>query len=157
MTFEDWAKLILQSNVLAAFVVGGFGLLTLWLGLGKFRSEKWWEKKAAAYAAAIDALHGMYDLSLARVEAVESSDDISDERMAVLSAASLAGLAEIRKGASIGSFVMTGRAVLILQEVLREFDKVEVPSLHEFHDARASILSNAILKLTTEAKRDLKT
>ncbi len=59
MTLEEWVKFALQSNVVAALVVGTFGVLTLWLGLGKFRSEKWWERKAAAYVAVIEALHGM--------------------------------------------------------------------------------------------------
>ena len=71
MTCEEWAKLVLQSNLLTAIVVGCFGLLTLWLGLRKFRSEKWWERKAVAYASAIEALHGMHDLANARIEAEE--------------------------------------------------------------------------------------
>ena len=45
MTFEDWAKFVLQSNVVAAVVVGLFGVLTLKLGIGKFASEKWWERE----------------------------------------------------------------------------------------------------------------
>jgi hypothetical protein len=154
---EEWLKLILSSNVVAAIVVGLFGLLTLWLGLGKFRSEKWWEKKASAYATAIEALHGMYDLSLARIESIEFSQEISDERLAKLQAANLSGLSEVRRGASIGAFVMSKRAALILSEVLKEFDKLDAPSSHEFHDTRAGILSDAIHKMTAEAKRDLKT
>lgn len=157
MTFEDWAKLVLQSNLLAAFVVGGFGLLTLWLGLGKFRSEKWWERKASAYAASIEALHGMYDLSLAHVEAIEADQDLSKERLTNLQAANLAGLSEIRKGASIGSFIMSQRTASILKNVLAEFDKLEAPSRYEFHDTRAGILSDAIAQMTMEAKKDLKT
>jgi hypothetical protein len=157
MTYEEWLKLILQSNVVAAIVVGLFGLVTLRLGLGKFRSEKWWEKKATAYATAIEALHGMYDLSLARVEAIETDQEISDERLTTLQAANLAGLSEVRKGASIGAFVMSKHAASILGEVLKEFDKIEEPSLHAFHDTRASVLSSAISRMTREAKRDLKT
>jgi hypothetical protein len=157
MTYGDWAKLILKSNLLTAFVVGGFGLLTLWLGLRKFRSEKWWEKKATAYATSIDALHGMYDLSLAYVEAIEDDQEISDERLATLQAANLSGLSEVRKGASIGSFIMTERAASILSGVLKEFDKLDAQSKHEFHDTRAVILSDAIRDMTIEAKKDLRT
>lgn len=157
MTFEDWAKLLLQSNLLTAFVVGGFGLLTLWLGLRKFRSEKWWEKKAAAYAATIEALHGMLDLAMARIESQEMGQEISDERLTVLSAANLAGLAEIRKGANIGSFVMSESAATILQKALDDFDRVEASTSDEFYDMRAAILSKAISQLTSEAKKDLRT
>jgi hypothetical protein len=157
MTLEDWAKLVLQSSLLTAFVVGSFGLLTLWLGLRKFRSEKWWEKKATAYAASIEALHGMYDLSLAQVESIETDQEISKERLITLRTANMAGLSEIRMGASIGSFIMSERAASILRDVLAEFDKLEAPSPQEFHDTRAGILSDAILKMTIEAKRDLRT
>jgi hypothetical protein len=157
MTAEDWIKLLIQSNVVAAIVVGLFGLLTLWFGLGKFRSEKWWEKKATAYAAAIEALHGMYDLSLARVEAIEAYEDIADDRLVALQAANIAGLNEVRKGASIGEFILSKSAASILRSVLKEFDKMEEPTLHAFYDSRATVLSDAIKKMTDEAKRDLKT
>lgn len=157
MTFEDWLKFVLQSNVAAAMVVGGFGLLTLKLGVGKYASEKWWEKKASAYAAAIDALHGMYDLSLAQVEAIEASQEISAERIKSLQAANIAGLSEVRKGASIGSFVMSKIAANILSNVLKDFEGLAEPSIHEFYDRRAVILSDAITAITAEAKRDLKT
>jgi hypothetical protein len=157
MTFEDWVRLVLQSNLLAAFVVGGFGLLTLRLGLGKFRSEKWWERKAVAYASAIEALHGMHDLAHIRMEAEELSEDIPADRLRSLAAISQAGLSEIRRGANIGSFVMSKRSVKILKEVLNDFDKMQAPTSYEFYDRRAAILSDAIIQITAEAKRDLRT
>jgi hypothetical protein len=79
MTFEDWAKLVLQSNLLAAFVVGGFGLLTLKLGIAKFASEKWWECKAASYASAIEAIHAMYGASRAWADLAEGDYEHSEE------------------------------------------------------------------------------
>jgi hypothetical protein len=157
MTWEEWAKLVLQSNLLAAIVVGCFGLLTLWLGLRKFRSEKWWERKAVAYASAIEALHGMHDLANARIEAEEMSEDIPAERLASLAAVSQAGLSEIRKGANIGSFVMSKRSAMILKDVLGDFDKMQAPTSYEFYDKRAAIPSGAIMELTVEAKKDLRT
>ena len=44
----ETAKFNLQSNVIVAVVVGLFGLLTLKLGIRKFDSEKWWERRAEA-------------------------------------------------------------------------------------------------------------
>jgi hypothetical protein len=157
VTFEEWVKLILQSNLLTAIIVGFFGLLTLWLGLRKFRSEKWWERKAAAYASAIEALHGMHDLANARMEAEEMREDLPAERLSSLLAVSQAGLSEIRKGANIGSFIMSKRSAMILKDVLNDFDKMQAPTSYEFYDTRAAILSGAITQLTAEAKRDLRT
>jgi NADH:ubiquinone oxidoreductase subunit 6 (subunit J) len=75
MTFDDWAQLIVQSNVVAAVVVGIFGIVTLKLGRTRFRSERWWEKKAAAYASVI-LLDG-YHVGWVRKEANRSDRVVS--------------------------------------------------------------------------------
>jgi hypothetical protein len=158
MTIEDWAKLILQSNVVAAVIVGLFGLLTLKLGIAKFASEKWWERKAAAYASVIEGLHSMYDCSRDFREAFEKNRELDDEYAEKIIAASVAGYAEIRRGENIGSFLMTKRAGKILSAVRRNIDDAnsELPN-QQYHEERMGLLFDAIIQMTMEAKRDLKT
>lgn len=158
MSAEEWLKLALQSPVFAALVVGVFGIVTIKLGLSRFRSERWWEKKAASYAAVIEGLHAMYDSSKAYAHSSLKGYELSDEFSAKLEEANLNGWAEIRKGASIGSFVMTKRAASILGDVIREMDaqSEELPT-HEFHNTRRELLSDAIFSMKAEAKRDLGT
>jgi hypothetical protein len=99
----------------------------------------------------------MHDLAHIRMEAEELSEDIPADRLRSLAAISQAGLSEIRRGANIGSFVMSKRSVKILKEVLNDFDKMQAPTSYEFYDRRAAILSDAIIQITAEAKRDLRT
>ncbi|MHC2620087.1 hypothetical protein ACVIW2_002119 [Bradyrhizobium huanghuaihaiense] len=101
MTFDDWAKLVLQSNVVAAVIVGLFGVLTLKLGIGKFASEKWWEQRAAAYAAVIEALHGVRAFHAKFADSLEKGYELSEGYVSHLDQRSTSGLDEVRKGANI--------------------------------------------------------
>jgi hypothetical protein len=159
MTFEDWAKFVLQSNVVAAVVVGLFGVLTLKLGIGKFASEKWWERRAAAYAAVIEGLHGVHAFHAKFVDSLEKRYELSERYLSHLDEKSTSGLDEIRKGANIGSFVMSKRAGLILKGALEKLDGVSFTQNDplSYHETKAAILDDAIIAMTLEAKRDLGT
>jgi hypothetical protein len=158
LSFEDWLKLILQSNVVAAVIVGLFGLLTLKLGIAKFASEKWWERKAASYASALDGLHKMYDCARDFREAFEKNQELDEAYVEKIVSDSSAGYAEMRRGENIGSFLMTKRAGMILSQLRRGLDETQqgVPS-QKYHDYRMGLLYEAIIAMTVEAKRDLKT
>ena len=39
------------------FIAGITSLITVHLSINKFRTEKWWERKADAYTQLLDALH----------------------------------------------------------------------------------------------------
>jgi hypothetical protein len=157
MTTEDWAKLILQSNVVAAVVVGLFGLLTLKLGIAKFASEKWWERKAAAYASVIDGLHAMYNTSHAHHDAFQTKQEIDEEYSAELSNASVSGYAEMQRGENIGAFVMTKRAASILKQLRHDIESAATIPWGEENKRRADLIYSAIAEMMVEAKRDLKT
>ncbi|MET3332486.1 MULTISPECIES: hypothetical protein [Bradyrhizobium] len=158
MTIQEWIKFALQSNVVAALVVGSFGVLTLWLGLGKFRSEKWWERKAAAYVAVIEGLHGMHAYTKAIIDEASSDYELSDEYKKALGEASMAGNAEVRKAATIGPLLMSRHASEVLAWLVRELDAQEVDEpVIDYHHARLFILENALVKLRYQAKRDLRT
>jgi hypothetical protein len=129
MTPEEWVKFALQSNVVAALLVGGFGVLTLRLGLNKFRSEKWWERKAAAYVAIIEALHGMQAYTKAMIDEAGSDYELSDEYKTSLSDASMAGEVEIRKAATIGPLLMSNHAAEILAWLVKELDAQAVDEM----------------------------
>jgi hypothetical protein len=158
MTAEEWLKVLLSSSVVAALLVGIFGVVTLKLGLKRFRSERWWEKKAAAYASVIEGMHAMYDGAKAWADEANSEYELSEEWNAALREANMKGWAEIRKGASIGSFIMSKNAASILSKLVRELDAQDdkLPT-HDFHSVRRNILSDAILQMTVEAKNDLGT
>ncbi len=155
MTVEEWIKIILQSNVVAAVIVGVFGLVTLKMGIAKFASEKWWERKAASYAAVIDGLHAMHNASHAYAEAFETRQDLDEEYSEELANGSVAGYAEIHRGENIGSFLMSKRAASILRQLRIDMEALGMP-FGEAHRKRANLVGSAITAMTTEAKRDLK-
>jgi hypothetical protein len=159
-----WAEIIkdiLQSPVIAAGVVGLFTLLSIRLGLSRFRSERWWERKAEAYAAVIEQLHAMYEFSKAHIEAFEGEYEFNNFpenwRKRIIKENN-EGWAGIRKAASIGSFVMTKRAASTLTDLIASHDKISVDGPeHEYHQARLALLNEAIIALKVEAKNDLRT
>lgn len=156
MTWEDWLKLLLQSNVVAAIIVGLFGLLTLKMGIAKFASEKWWERKAAAYASVIDGLHGVHKASLAYADAYDHGQELDDEYSEELVEGSVAGYAEMQRGENIGAFLMTKRTASILRQLRIDLEEQGMP-FGETHRKRAGILGAAIAAIMLEAKNDLKT
>jgi hypothetical protein len=103
-------------------------------------------------------MHAMYDGAKAWADVANSDYELSEEWSETLREENMIGWAEIRKGASIGSFVMSKNAASILSQLVRELDAQDndLPTF-DFHSARRNILSDAILRMTTEAKRDLGT
>ncbi|MFK4657053.1 hypothetical protein ABIF97_006987 [Bradyrhizobium japonicum] len=156
MTFEDWIKLVLQSNAVAAIIVGIFGLVTLKMGIAKYASEKWWERKAAAYASVIDGLYGVHKASAAYADAFDTRQDLDDDYSEELVQGSVAGYAEMQRGENIGAFLMTKRAVDILKQLRLDLNEQGMP-FGEVHRARANLVRNAITAMMIEAKRDLRT
>ncbi len=63
----------------AAISVGG-AFLAAHLAMKKFRSEKWWEKKAAAYAELVEALHTMKWRASEHLERIISEEEKSGMR-----------------------------------------------------------------------------
>jgi hypothetical protein len=157
MTVEDWIKLILQSNVVAAIIVGIFGIFTLKMGIAKYASEKWWERRASAYASVMDGLHAVYKSSSVHAEASETHQEIDDDYSEELSQASMAGYAELQRGETIGAFLMSKRAASILRDLRQELELVGSSPLGRDHRRRADSVYHAILAMMAEAKRDLRT
>ncbi len=156
MTLQEWVNLILQSNVVAAIIVGLFGLLTLKLGIAKFASERWWERKASSYVTVIDGLHGMYNASRAFQDAFETRQDLDEDYSEELSKANVTGYAEMQRGENIGAFLMTKRAASILRQLRLDMESGSM-AFGDEHKRRANLIHDAIIQMTAEAKRDLKT
>lgn len=157
MTVEDWVKLILQSNVVAAVVVGIFGLVTLKMGIAKYASEKWWERRASSYATVIDGLHSMHKAYSAWAEAHETRQELDNDYAEELSRANSAGFEEMQRGETIGAFLMSKRAADILRQLRAGIEADGTFAFGEVFRKRAGLVHDAIIAMMVEAKRDLKT
>lgn len=159
MTTEEVLKLILQSNVVAAVVVGGFSLLALWLGLGRFRSERWWEKKAQSYSTILEGLHAIELYSKRRLDVLESGGTLNATYEKNIQQDAMSGRAEIRKAASQGHFIISIQASRHLQWALAQFDELdprEMPD-DDLYRAEITIANEAVSLIREEAKKDLRT
>jgi hypothetical protein len=109
---------------LALSVVGGAvgSLLTMWLGWRQFRSQRWWDKKAEAYAALIDAFHPLLDEDAAYDEEMERNRELSEEAKAALRTAADEGEKKIRRQQRLSSLLICDQADKALRTMFRQLD-----------------------------------
>ncbi len=105
--------------------------VTVHFALKRFHSEKWWERKAEAYTAIIEALHHVRNyadthlVSLARGKRLPEAGD--EELTQKLTGA----MSELRKRYDIGNFVISTEAVAAMNTLMKEFD--ELPHEESWH------------------------
>ena len=87
-------------------------IITVWLALKRFRSERWWERKADAYSTIVKSLHHMKIYCEETIEELESHKDMSEEDSKVLYAKFKEAIEEIAKAKDVGSFIISNEAVL---------------------------------------------
>jgi hypothetical protein len=152
--------LILKSPVIAALVAGASGGLIVWLGLRRFKTERWWERKAAAYAAIIGSLHRLGDVEDEQIDAIEKSVELPIKRLEDIRQKSIAARAEIREYASLGGFIVTEQTAKILDDVTRVLEiphRGDSQSPHKYHEIRWAAVTEALAAVKHEAKSDLRT
>ncbi len=135
--------------------------VTLHYALKRFYFEKWWERKAEAYSSILVALHHLKnyaDNELASEKVVEPSlrpkvDKVLEE----LKEKMIDGIAEIRKSADIGAFVISEEAVGALNTLMQELDaSTKTQNWHEHLNLRLSAVKKCLESMRYIAKNDLK-
>ena len=94
--------------------------VTVQLSIRRFRTEKWWEKKAEAYERVIDALHHAKVFSDAHICADMRGRELSEGREKVLRAKSREAQLEVERVADVGSFLLGDEAQKRLRQYLKE-------------------------------------
>ncbi|MDP8212111.1 MAG: hypothetical protein P9X22_02315 [Candidatus Zapsychrus exili] len=90
-------------------------IITVQLSLRKFRTEKWWEKKAEAYAKIIDAIHHLKNYCEQKLNAEYEHSELSPERENELWQQYKTALRELARAIDVGSFIITNEAVEALE------------------------------------------
>lgn len=151
------AVLSLASALIVAVVTS---LLTVRLALGRFYSEKWWERKAAAYAAIIESMHYVRehaDSHLAHEERgrIPMPPEGKEKLMLELQNA----MASLRKHRDVGGFLISDRATAALNELFLELDKSANIGLQrtffEYLDYRVGALDRSLEQMRRIAHDDL--
>jgi hypothetical protein len=138
-------------------------VLTIKLGLGKFRSEKWWEKKTSAYTAAFEALHAVYNHDRITYQMMQSEQSIAPANYDDVKAKCAAGLDDIRLAANVGEFILNERCHNLLNNLAMDLSVLDGASQQrgasyiDFLRKRKELIGNAMSTLRTEARKDLQT
>ncbi len=148
------ASLQVLSNFGSA-VLGA--LIALHVALYRFREEKIWEKRAAAYERVIEAFHKAKRFSSEHLEAMIHSREVDDERAAELRKMAKASADEIIRAFDIGSFILSDDAVTILARYEIEIkERSRSDSWHEYLEADLAMTNRHMKKFIAQARQDLK-
>jgi hypothetical protein len=155
---------LLTNLVLAIASAIVSALITVHLALKRFRAERWWERKADAYSAIIEALHhmkrGIGD-DLRGIEQNRPPPD--DERDKELTARYAKASDEVHKAADLGSFLLSDQASEALKELMDGLRQAHEDALVDgmYPDAYIGLsgqlkaIEKCLAKLPQIAKRDL--
>ncbi len=131
-------------------------IITVKLSLNKFRTEKWWEKKAETYSGIVDALHKLKNYCEQKLEAEYRPDSIFEGKEEELQYQYKLAYQEVIKAIDVGSFIISNKALTVL------LDYENRPRLSWNENPLSEIIDND-LKYTKlcleifkkEAKKDL--
>ncbi len=131
--------------------------VTVQLSLRKFRTEKWWERRADAYASVIEALHNSKEFSVQHLRAEERGREISEDRDAELRVQATAASEEIRRVANIGSFFLSDQAMVRMARFQKEEDEAsDAMDWIEYLEGDWKAVSTCLDDMIAIAKADLK-
>lgn len=145
-------------TVLSNFVISVItAWVTVWLSLGRFRTEKWWTKKAESYSAIIEALHHMKEYCLAELKSIERSQELSSQSRDELFSKFNKGIQEVDLAADVGSFIISIEAVNLLKDFQKNHEQIVFGNdVYKYFDEQASIIDNCLDSLRKIARKDLK-
>jgi hypothetical protein len=134
-------------------------LLTVRLALRRFYSEKWWERKSAAYTAIIESMHHLREHADTNLVFETKDRKLPPEGEELLDRNLRQAMADLRKHRDIGSFVISEEAMNVLKSLFAELEKsVKIGQLRsyiEYLDYRVGAVDQALAKMRDVAKRDL--
>ena len=128
------------------------------LSLRKFHLEKWWERKANAYSALIQALHDSKTFCDEHFEALCAGRQVSDERDKELRIRARKATDEIRRAIDIGAFLFSDEALEVLKRYNKDQEEVsKAQDWYEYLDTDLAATSRCLEDIIKIARKDLKT
>ena len=97
-------------------------IITVKISLKKFRTEKWWEKKAETYSIVIDSLHKLKNYCEQKLAAEENNiysntpvQGLSKEKEMALHKQYMQAHQEVIRVIDVGSFIISKSALSVLE------------------------------------------
>jgi hypothetical protein len=107
---------ILSGVAIAALSSG----ITVYLSLNKFRTEKWWEKKAAAYSNLLGALYEAKTFADAHITASAKDKELTDEEDQEVRTKTKRAEEEIYRAMAVDAFYLSPLAIKRLETYGKE-------------------------------------
>ena len=132
--------------------------ITVQLSLRKFRSERWWERKAETYSRIIEALHNSKAFADTYLEAESEGRELEKKDKELLRQRSEAAHEEISKAMDIGAFLLSNKAQARLKQYQKEAEQAgQQQSWFEYLDADWAATDKCLNDMIEIAKHDLRT
>ena len=139
------------------FIAAISSLITVRLSKQQFRSERWWERKVAAYERVIEAFHDFKRFSSEHLEAAEGESEVPKDREAKLRLRAALATDEIKRASDIGSFLLSHKALEILSRYHKKSETLEdCESWWDYLRQEWSITDEHMKEFIAEAHKDLK-
>ena len=149
---------IVASALTTIMIAAVSSWITVQLSLRRFRTEKWWERRVAAYERLIEVLHHSKAFFERHLKASYEGWEISEERDNKLRVKAREAGREIAKAVDLGGFLLGAEARARLKRYKKDEDFASDTTSWDEHLHRDWEATNSCLQdLIGIARRDLKT
>ena len=142
-------------KILSGVAIAGLSSwITVHLSMKRFRTEKWWEKRAEAYSNLIGAIHDAKAFAEENLEAMQRGRELSEEEDKELRHKSKVAESEIYRAMDVGAFYLSEQALDSLRTYKKESSEAGKDhdwTLYLVEDLEAT---NKCLKSMIEIARD---
>lgn len=152
----EWTVPLLSfgSSVVVAIIVAK---VTVHLALTRFYAEKWWERKIAAYAAIIEALHHVKSHADRNLAFSLRGRDLPEQDEQQLTDKLQIAMAELRKQLDIGDFMLSEEAVAAMNKLMAELGASEkTTDWHEHLEHTFDAVDICLSNIRPIARKDLR-
>lgn len=155
----DTASQVMVSIVSGVFVASVASAVTAHFAFRRFYSERWWERKAAAYTDVLEMLYSLLDYpsTLAELEMGDRARALTAEETQALEERYRFAEDALHKAITLGSFTLSEQAIQLLKgfrEERYEAQREQNPLWVWVNESDA--VYRVIQQMREEARRDLK-
>jgi len=131
--------------------------LSVHLSIKRFRSERWWERKAQSYALILESLHYMKLNCEVQFENQIGNEVVPTDRTDELIEKWISGEEDISKAIDMGLFIFSSEAVKSLSNLQKDLKEASIHDFSwEYLPERIDALTSCMSNLRDIAKKDLK-
>lgn len=130
--------------------------VTVHFALKRFHSQKWWERKAEAYAAIVEALHHVRNYADTHLAFLARGERLPEAGDKELTQKLKDAMSELRKRYDIGNFVISTEAVAAMNALMKELDEsTQEESWHTHLDLKLDAVDKCLASMRELARTDL--